>query len=109
MKNRFLLALATSVLCLASYDQSSLDEITANPEKAGGVYLVYPTQFEAQTKALKGYKPFYISHYSRHGSRYLISNEDYTRAMNLFREAHEQKALTPLGEDVLKRLASMNS
>nr|MCR5574412.1 histidine-type phosphatase [Bacteroidaceae bacterium] len=105
MKNmKFVLALALSLLCLGAHAQSSLEEITANPAKAGGVYLVYPTQFEPQTKAPKGYKPFYISHYSRHGSRYLISNEDYTRALNLFKEAHEQHALTTLGEDVYQRL-----
>ena len=105
MKTKKLITtLLASLLCLGVYAQSSLEEITANPAKAGGVYLVYPTQIEAQTKAPKGYKPFYISHYSRHGSRYLISNEDYTRALNLLQEAHEQHALTSLGEDVLQRL-----
>ena len=99
-----LLALFVSLLCLGAYAQSSLEEITANPEKAGGVYLAYPTEFAPQSKAPKGYKPFYISHYGRHGSRYLISNEDYTRALYLFRDAHESHALTALGEDVYKRL-----
>ncbi|MCR4764684.1 MAG: histidine-type phosphatase [Bacteroidaceae bacterium] len=104
MINKIFLTLTVFFLCLNSYAQSSLEEITANPEKAGGVYLTYPTQFDPLTKAPKGYKPFYVSHYGRHGSRYLISNDDYTRALNLFREAHEQKALTDLGEDVYKRL-----
>ncbi len=99
-----LLVVFVSSLCLGVYAQSSLEEITANPEKSGGVYLAYPTEFTPQTKAPKGYKPFYISHYGRHGSRYLISNEDYTRSLNLFKEAHEQQALTALGEDVYKRL-----
>ena len=98
------LTILMGLLCVSAYAQTSLEEITANPEKAGGVYLVYPSQFEAQTKAPKGYKPFYISHYSRHGSRYLISNEDYTRSLDLFQQAHEQHALTALGEDVLLRL-----
>ena len=93
-----------AVLCTSAYAQTSLEEITANPEKAGGVYLVYPSQFEPQTKAPMGYLPFYISHYSRHGSRYLISNEDYTRSLNLLQLAHEQHALSALGEDVLLRL-----
>lgn len=98
------LTILMGLLCMSAYAQTSLEEITANPEKAGGVYLVYPSQFEAQTKAPKGYKPFYISHYSRHGSRYLISNEDYSRSLDLFQQAHEQHALTALGEDVLLRL-----
>ena len=95
---------ALLMLGVALHAQTSLEEITANPEKSGGVYLVYPSQFEPQTKAPKGYKPFYISHYSRHGSRYLISNEDYSRALDILKEGHEQHALTALGEDVYKRL-----
>ena len=49
----FLLVFA-SILCLGTYAQSSLEEITANPEKAGGVYLAYPTEFAPQSKAPKG-------------------------------------------------------
>lgn len=64
MKTKILITtLLASLLCLGVYAQSSLEEITANPAKAGGVYLVYPTQIDAQTKAPKGYKPFCISHY----------------------------------------------
>ena len=39
MKNmKFVLALALSLLFLGANAQSSLEEITANPAKAGGVY-----------------------------------------------------------------------
>ena len=36
-----------------------------------GLYYVYDYKLEpAMTPAPKGYKPFYISHYGRHGARY---------------------------------------
>lgn len=65
---------------LAAPAQTSLEEIRENPDRAGGVYLAYPNIDGAPvTPAPKGYEPFYISHFSRHGSRYLISDKDYSR------------------------------
>lgn len=84
--------------------QTSLQEIAATPEKAGGVYYAYPVTESANTPAPKGYKPFYVSHYGRHGSRYLISDNDYTSVINRLRDADNHHALTPYGQNVLARL-----
>ena len=54
--------------------------------------------------APKGYKPFYVSHYGRHGSRYLIGDRDYKWLVDLFEEAHREGALSDLGEDTRQRL-----
>lgn len=66
-----------------------------------------PLGFAPQTKAPKGYKPFYISHYGRHGSRYLIADRDYKWLVDLFEEAHRAQALTGLGEDTYQRLLTV--
>ena len=88
--------------------QTTKQEIFENIEKTAGVYLAYPTKgVKPQTEAPKGYSPFYISHYGRHGSRYLISDQDYKWVINLFKLADEQKALTILGKDVCKRLQAL--
>lgn len=82
------------------------EEIEANPLKAGGIYLAYPTE-EISTVAKerpKGYTPFYLSHYGRHGSRYLISDRDYSDIMDRLGDAASRDALTPLGLGVLSRL-----
>lgn len=92
---------------LAAHGQASLEEITATPGKAGGVYYAYPVTESANTPAPKGYKPFYISHYGRHGSRYLISDDDVSNVRSLFASADTAGALTPLGRDVLTRLDSL--
>lgn len=89
---------------LPALAQTSTKEMFATPEKTGGVYLAYPLDFGPQTPAPKGYKPFYISHYGRHGSRYLIADNDYKRVIDLFEEAHREKALSDLGEDTYRRL-----
>lgn len=96
-----------SLLCLCAVRttaQTTREEMLADPEKTAGVYLAYPTEFDPQTPAPKGYKPFYISHYSRHGSRYLIGDRDYKWIVDLLDKAHDAGALTPLGEDVRQRM-----
>ena len=106
MKNLLFLFIA-AVVNLCAYAQASLDEIAATPGKAGGVYYAYPEPEILQTPAPAGYKPFYISHYGRHGSRYLISDNDYTAPRDILRRAADADALTPLGRDILSRLDSV--
>lgn len=82
----------------------AMDEIRQNPDKCGGVYYAYPGPEKALTAAPKGYKPFYISHYGRHGSRYLLNDNDYLRPLDALRKASEMGALTDLGKSALERM-----
>lgn len=81
-----------------------LDEIRETPGKAGGVYYAYPIESAQNTPAPEGYKPFYVSHYGRHGSRYLINDRDYKVVLDRLHDAADHNALTPLGLDVMARL-----
>lgn len=98
------LAVVLAIFCLGVKAQTTFEEISADLNKAGGVYLAYPTVETKQTSAPKGYKPFYVSHYGRHGSRYLLSDRDYQWIIQLMEKAETVNGLTPLGHDVLKRL-----
>lgn len=98
------LAVVLAIFCLGVNAQTTFEEISADLNKAGGVYLAYPTVETKQTPAPKGYKPFYVSHYGRHGSRYLLSDRDYQWILQLMEKAETVNGLTPLGHDVLKRL-----
>lgn len=71
-------------------------------EQMGGVYYAYHHDSTAvQTPAPEGYNPFYISHFGRHGSRWLPSDERYQRVLDQFADTAN---LTPLGLDVRRRL-----
>ncbi len=107
MRQRLISILLAAALIIPAAAQGRLDEITATPGKAGGVYYAYPVIESHNTPAPAGYEPFYISHYGRHGSRYLISDNDYTAPAKVLRRAKEHGALTPLGLDVLNRLDSV--
>lgn len=51
----------------------------------------------AETPVPKGYKPFYISHYGRHGSR-SDWDGDYSEVIALYTKAHEAGVLSEAGE-----------
>lgn len=92
-----------STLCLLwnlfVYSQSAL-----TPEQAGSIYYAYPTSEEVLTPAPEGYEPFYISHYGRHGSRWMTADERYTEVVSVFDSLYQCSELTPLGIDVRGRL-----
>ncbi len=74
----------------------------AQYERMGGVYYAYPVTQTLLDKAPVGYEPFYISHYGRHGSRWVTSDERY---LWVNRHFEDRSNLTPLGKSVRSRLA----
>lgn len=89
------------------FAKTTREEMAADLNRTGGVYYAYPTEKRSDTPAPKGYKPFYVSHYGRHGSRYLISDNDYRWVSEAFHKADAAGALTPLGRDVMQRVDSV--
>lgn len=72
---------------------------------SGSNYVAYPGPLQEKlTPAPAGYKPFYLSHYGRHGSRYLIGKDDYLKTYADFQKADSANMLTPLGLDVMRRV-----
>ncbi len=67
-------------------------------QQMGGVYYAYPAPKKPiSVKAPEGYTPFYISHYGRHGSRWLPSDSRYIWVNQHF---DDESNLTPLGKKV---------
>lgn len=58
----------------------------------------------AETPAPAGYEPFYLSHYGRHGSRWLIGYGQYDNAIKQLECAQLNGHLTKLGENTLATL-----
>ena len=68
-------------------------------------YRAYPTPEQKKlTPAPKGMKPFYISHYGRHGSRFQTKPSMYNAPFRTLQKADSLGKLTPMGRDVLRRL-----
>jgi hypothetical protein len=75
----------------------------ADLDKTGSNYYSYSTKLKTQTPAPKGYEPFYISHYGRHGSRYYINDLAFKKMYDILDSADKANALTTLGKDVKNR------
>ena len=101
-----MMMLAAQMMTMAA--QTAREEIQANKYLAGSNYLDYDRQMttKALTPAPKGYTPFYMSHYGRHGSRWLISKDAYTSVVEPMQKAKAQGKLTTKGEEVLLQLES---
>ena len=105
MKRSFLWLL---LLPLAAFSQTALQEIQADIHRSASNYLAYPEPVGVvQTPAPKGYKPFYFSHYARHGSRWHIGEGDYRRPFETLKRAARQGKLTAEGQRVLTVLDSV--
>lgn len=103
----FLTAVIVVASGIGTFAQTTPEEVKSDLRRTGGVYYAYPVYVSANTPAPKGYEPVYISHYGRHGSRYLISDKDYIRVAELMDSARRAGALTALGLDVASRLDSV--
>lgn len=79
------------------------EEIRKNPDLSVSNSVAYSAPVKALTPAPKGKKPFYLSHYGRHGSRYLTKTKDYDSLVYVLGDAAKANKLTPLGLDVLRR------
>lgn len=105
MKKTCLLILLWITYLGLVFTQTTKEEMFATPEKTAGVYYAYPVQdIVPYTLPPDGYEAFYISHFGRHGSRYLISDNDYKNILDRFEDACKNNALTGLGKDVYFRL-----
>ena len=96
--NKLRIKLLLGLVCMI------ISPIFAQYEKLGGVYYAYPVTESKLVTAPKGYEPFYISHYGRHGSRWLPNDERYIWVNQQF---ENKKNLTKLGKNVRKRLAKI--
>ena len=102
MKKIFAFLLAAGVASFAQTD-SVKAEIIKDFRKMGSNYYAYPTPDVKYTKAPAGYKPFYISHYGRHGSRFHQPADHYHELYNALAKADSLGKLSDLGKNLLER------
>ena len=71
-------------------------------ERCAGIYYRYEPGDERDTPPPDGYRPFYVSHFGRHGCRYQISETNLFACPALER-AEAAGVLTPAGRELLRR------
>ena len=92
MEKTFAFLFAVAIVCFAQ-DRNQM----------GSNYYAYPTPAAKYTKAPAGYKPFYLSHYGRHGSRFHQPADHYHILYNTLAKADSAGKLSDLGKSLFER------
>lgn len=107
MKRFATLFFAIIGISFAASAETMREAIAKNPNLAAGIYVAYSVTEQPYVAPPRGYKPFYISHYGRHGSRYHTAQEKYDTPAEMLEKAHRDGKLTPLGESLMRRVRIM--
>lgn len=107
MKNLLSLFAALLLTLGLTAQTTPLQEIQRNVLLTASQYTAYvdPEPDYRLTPAPKGYEPFYLSHYGRHGSRWLIRPAQYADVTDVLERAHREGALTAQGEELWAALS----
>lgn len=104
MKRTMISCLIGSCLMIPVQAQTSRSELLSHIELASGNYCDYPNPTGHVTPAPAGYEPFYVSHYGRHGSRYMTDDDAYKYVLGKMDTAQVRGWLTEKGKEVYERL-----
>ena len=98
----------TIIACLLAGTALALtpqEEVTNNYFRSASNHYAYPIPADmavpALTAAPAGYEPFYMSHYGRHGSRWLSSEKSYSAPVEQLKKADNAGVLTVQGKRLL--------
>ena len=107
MMKKLLLIIALSAFAFNTLADTRA-EFKADPRISANNYHAYPDKdLPALTPAPEGYEPFFIDHYGRHGSRWLIADDSYTYPVEQLEKAERHHVLTPRGQEVLQILRQL--
>lgn len=99
------LILVAAAVCAVAQDYRQ--KISANPAWAACEMCYYEPSESESTPAPKGYEPFYICHYGRHGSRYMSSSAETDAVRPVFEMAERCGLLTDAGKQYWKDLKAI--
>jgi hypothetical protein len=102
---KLLLTLVGAMFCMVLRAQTAAQEIRQNVLCTASNYMAYPGPIQqVLTPAPQGMKPFYISHYGRHGSRFHNRPSMYNEPYLTLARADSLGKLSDLGREVMLRL-----
>lgn len=100
----FVVLISTSVWA----QQSPRELIMSDLSLTAGEYRLYTAPKQKETPAPKGFKPFYILHYGRHGSRFIHKEYKFDNVFSVLLRAKKEDALTEQGRILYDHFESMS-
>lgn len=95
-------------LAAPAHAQLTRERLASDINVGNGYHHAYIPSVDKDTPAPKGYKPFYISHVGRHGSRYdLGEGGAFDLVATTLAKAREEGILSSKGEDLARQIKIM--
>lgn len=108
MRQKILLTLL--VVLAMSVSASVKDDFKQDIRRSAGNYWAYPDKnLPELTNDPEGYQPFFINHYGRHGSRWLIGSHLYNFPVEQLEKGERNGKLTKRGKEVLAILRELRA
>ena len=106
---KYLTVIFTFLTTVSLSAQTLQQRMIENPRVGAGIYSPYnfPRGGYTYSKPLKGYKPFYISHFGRHGSRYFSGPHNMQPTVDCFEAAKAQGLLTARGDSLYNAIMAI--
>ncbi|MBR2856863.1 MAG: hypothetical protein IKB85_05500 [Bacteroidales bacterium] len=107
--NKHIFVLILSLLSSAVLPaQTQMQRMEKNPSAGAGIYRPYSYDAAYEiSQPEDGYKPFYISHFGRHGSRYFSRPEAWQLAIDSFAAAYAEGKLTADGKTLYSAMKAV--
>ena len=106
-KNILLLIVALAALVVSA---GVKDDFKQDIRRSAGNYWAYPDKdLPELTADPEGYRPFFINHYGRHGSRWLIGSHLYNFPVEQLEKGERNGKLTKRGKEVLAILRELRA
>ena len=111
MVRKYVLLTVVSIMfsCISAKVIRRQEMSKENINRFAGSLYEYEAPTEPHTPVPKGFKPVYLTHFGRHGSRFLDNASNYDRPYNILKEAADSGKLTAFGKDVLRRVEIIRS
>ncbi len=106
---KILLVSALLSVALAARAQSARELIEQDTSRIACQLHHYEVPDFLDTKAPAGYKPFYVSHFGRHGSRYHTSDRAFAGTVKELRAMDGQGLLTDTGKSFLRDMEAFDA
>ena len=97
-----------SLLLIALLQLQPIQMLREDPDRAGVNTHPYEFREVQTTPAPKGYKPVYISHYGRHGSRVNWERSNYIYVIDILENADDAGILTQEGKELLQEAQTVS-
>jgi hypothetical protein len=90
---------------LSLYSQNVDSLLRADYSRMGANYHCYEAPTEPLAAAPEGFEPFYVSHYGRHGSRYITFDSSHEYVISHLKQLRDAGLLNEWGDELLSSLS----